>query len=373
MRPLLACFWLLGGTLLVVAGHVAVAAPPVETAVFVSGTEGYHTFRIPALIATKKGTLLAFCEGRKTSSADHGDVDLVLKRSTDGGKTWGRLSLVYEEGGTEKITIGNPCPVIDEDTGAIWLPFTRDNNDVFMTSSSDDGETWAKPRSITKDVKKPGWSWYATGPGVGIQLRHGPHKGRLIIPCDHRAKVGERDVTHSHIFYSDDHGKTWTLGGTVAPHTNECQAAELRDGTLLINMRNYWGSDGGEPAKGKMRAIARSKDGGQTWSDLDFDKTLIEPVCQASLIRYSGAEKDGSRLLFANPASKDRRHRMTIRLSIDDGKTWPGERLLYEGPSAYSCLATLPDGSVGCLYECGQKSAYEKIVFARFTLGWLNQ
>ena len=189
--------------------------------------------------------------GRKTGRGDHGDIDLVVKRSSDVGKTWGPLQLLYEEGGDARITIGNPCPVIDRDSGTIWLPFTRNNTAVLVTHSTDDGKTWSNPVNITDAVKKPEWSWYATGPGVGIQLRHGKYKGRLVIPCDHKAKSDVRNVNYSHAIYSDDRGKTWKLGGTVAPHTNECQVAELPDGTLLMNMRNYWGSDGKEPAKGK--------------------------------------------------------------------------------------------------------------------------
>ena len=346
---------------------LAAAEAPLHKEVFVSGTEGYHTFRIPALLVTKKGTLLAFCEGRKTSRADHGDIDLVLKRSTDGGKTWGPLQLVHEEGGTAAITIGNPCPVLDEDTGTVWLPFTRNNDDVFITHSTDDGRTWAQPVRITRDVKKPDWAWYATGPGVGIQLGRGPHTGRLIIPCDHREKE-KTAPSYSHVFYSDDHGKTWKLGGRVAPYTNECQVVELGDGSLLLNMRNHWGKDGGRPERGNRRALARSNDGGQTWSEPTFDATLVEPACQASLIRYPGAKV---RLLFSNPAST-RREKMTVRLSDDEGKTWPVARVLHEGPAAYSCLAVLPDGTIGCLYERGAKQPYETITFARFTLDWLR-
>ncbi len=346
---------------------------PLQKEVFVSGKEGYHTFRIPALIVSKKGTLLAFCEGRKTGRGDHGDIDLVLKRSGDGGKTWGPLELVYEEGDTAAITIGNPCPVIDQGMGTIWLPFCRDNRDVFVTHSSDDGKTWAKPVNITADVKKSGWGWYATGPGVGIQLEKGPHKGRLVIPCDHRENFEGKPAMFSHVFYSDDHGKTWKLGGSVAPHTDECQVVELTDGSLLMNMRNYWGRDGGQPAKGNRRTLSRSTDDGATWSELEFDKTLIEPVCQASFLRYSWPGKgDKGKLLFANPAST-KRDKFTIRLSEDEGKTWPVSKVLHAGPAAYSCLGVLPDGTIGCLYERGAKDAYATITFARFSVGWLGE
>ena len=340
-----------------------------QTAVFVSGTDGYHTFRIPSVIVTQKGTLLAVCEGRKTSRRDHGDLDLVLKRSTDGGKTWGPLELVYEEGGDKDITIGNPCPVVDQSSGTIWMPFCRNNDDVFVTRSTDDGRSWSKPTEITQTVKKGNWRWYATGPGIGIQLRHGPHQGRLVIPCDHREKIDGKDAMHSHVFYSDDHGKSWKLGGSLARHTDECQVVELSDGTLKINMRNYWGRSGGRPERGGMRAISVSRDGGDTWSELQFDSTLIEPVCQASFLGFpSGTD----RVLFTNPASKKTRHRLTVRLSHDGGKTWAVSELLHSGPAAYSCLTVLPDRSIGCLYEGGDKHAYEKIIFARFSLEWLT-
>jgi len=154
------------GLLLFADGSPASTADaPAVTDVFTAGAGGYHTYRIPSLLVTQKGTLLAFCEGRKTSQADHGDVDLVLKRSSDGGKTWGPMQLVYEEGGDAKITIGNPCPVLDQDTGTIWLPFTRDNKDVLLTHSTDDGQTWAKPVVITASVKKA--DGRGTRPGQG--------------------------------------------------------------------------------------------------------------------------------------------------------------------------------------------------------------
>ena len=346
---------------LLLAG-VAFAGEPAHVDIFTAGKDGYHTYRIPALIATKKGTLLAFCEGRKTGRGDHGDVDLVLKRSRDGGRTWGPGELVYEEGGAAKITIGNPCPVIDEADRTIWLPFTRDNRDVFVTHSRDDGKTWAKPTRVTASVMRPDWLWVATGPGVGIQLRRGEHKGRLVIPCDHKVKKDGKDVSWSHVMFSDDRGKTWQLGGEAGPHSNECQVAELSDGALVLNMRNHWGREAGRTDKSKRRLVARSTDGGRTWSEPTLDDALIEPVCQASLLRVPG---EGQRLLFANPAGS-KREKLTVRVSDDDGRSWPRARVLHAGPAAYSSLAVLPDGSVGCLYERGTKDAYETIAFARW-------
>jgi sialidase-1 len=166
-----------------------------HTDVFTSGAGGYHTYRIPAAIVSAKGTVLAFCEGRKKSRSDTGDIDLVLRRSTDQGKTWGEPRVVWDDGGN---TCGNPCPVLDRDTGTLWLLLTwnageiheskvkpgfgLDSRRVFVTHSTDDGLTWAEPSDITTVAKNKAWSWYATGPGAGIQLQHGAHKGRLVIP-----------------------------------------------------------------------------------------------------------------------------------------------------------------------------------------------
>ena len=367
------------GYLLLIIGGMGTLSTQAEepkavfSEVFVSGQGGYHTYRIPALLVTPKGTVLAFCEGRKTGRGDHGDLDMVLRRSTDGGKTWLPLQLIYEEGGDKKITIGNPCPVVDRSNNRIWLPFTRDNDDVFITYSDDEGASWKAPTKITDQVKLKDWTWYATGPGVGIQMQHGKLAGRLVIPCDHRATVdGVKGMTRSHAFYSDDHGKTWQLGEAVGPFTNECQVVELSDGRLQINMRNYMGRDGMQADKDKQRAIAHSSDGGQTWSALAYDAALIEPVCQASLITYPSTQDQPDWLLFSNPASATTRHRLTIRLSRDGGQTWPTSRLLFEGNSAYSCLAVLPDRTVGCLLEGGTGNAYEKILFAQFPIQWLT-
>jgi sialidase-1 len=357
-----------------------------NTNVFTSGVGGYHTYRIPSLLVTPRGTLLAFCEGRKTGPADGGDIDLLLRRSDDSGRTWGPLTLVRDEGGTRPVTIGNPCPVVDATTGTVWLTFCRNNDDVLVASSRDDGRTWDAPRTITGSVKRPGWTWYATGPGVGIQLLRGPHAGRLVIPCDHREAVDGRSVTFSHVFFSDDHGKTWSLGGTVDRHTNECQVVELADGALLINMRNYWGREGGRPDRGGRRAVARSRDGGASWSPLEFDATLIEPVCQASLIAMPRPGRPAEVLLvasliamprpgrpaemllvFSNPASTTARRALTVRVSGDGGKTWPVNIPVEAESAAYSCLAPLTGGRVGLLYERRQSA---HITFTVFPVAW---
>lgn len=328
--------------------------------VYRAGTEGYHTYRIPAAVVSTQGTLLAFCEGRKNSARDHGDIDLMLRRSFDGGRTWQPMQLVYEEGAGAEITIGNPCPVVDRTTGTIWLPFCRNNECVFVTHSQDDGATWAPPVEITAQVKHPDWTWYATGPGHGIQLT----RGRLLIPCDHRNPKAPDGEMHSHVFFSDDHGSTWQLGGVLGAQTNECDAVETIDGSIYLNMRSYAGKN--------RRAFAWSTDGGETWSGVALDETLVEPVCQASLIRYTDRRRhDKNRVLFSNPAST-KREKMTVRLSYDECRHWHVARTLYSGPSAYSCLVVLPDMTIGCLYERGIERPYEEIAFARFSLEWLT-
>jgi hypothetical protein len=170
----------------------------------------------------------------------------------------------------------------------------------------------------------------------------------------------------SHVIFSDDRGRTWKLGDTVERHTEECQIVELSGGTLLLNMRNYWGRDGKRPDRADQRAVARSSDGGATWSPLEFDATLIEPVCQASLISVPHPSKAGATVLvFANPASKEARRNMTVRASFDEGKTWPVSRRIDKGSVAYSCLARLPSGRIGLLYE---RDDYRKITFTEVAL-----
>ncbi len=344
--------------------------PAEQVDVYTSGEDGYDTYRIPSVIVTAKGTVLAFCEGRRNSRGDAGDIDIVLKRSNDGGRTFSEQQVVWDDGTN---TCGNPCPVVDRSTGTIWLLLTHNlgtdherdivagksenTRTVWVTSSSDDGLTWAEPVEITSSTKKPEWAWYATGPGCGIQTR----SGRLVIPCDHIVTGG--DMWSSHVIFSDDHGKTWQLGGTAPPKTNECEVVELSDGRLLLNMRNY-------NREHPCRAIAVSDDGGVTFSKVTYDETLVEPVCQASIRRYGIG--DSNAILFSNPAQTKGRARMTVRLSEDDCETWSRSRVLHYGPAAYSCLAVLPDGTILCLYERGWSQPYEKIALARFSLEWME-
>jgi len=344
---------------------------------FARGQDGYHTFRIPALAVTTKGTVLAFAEGRKKSGGDAGKIDLLVRRSTDNGTTWSAPQTVWSDGDN---TCGNPAPVVDKVTGTIWLLMTWNRGDdhekaiiagtsnntrrVFACSSTDDGRTWTKPLEITSDVKLTNWAWYATGPGGGIQIDHGPHQGRLVVACDHIEAQTKRSF--SHVIFSDDRGKTWHLGGSSMEGANECQVVELAGGKLMLNMRNANKSR-------RQRQFAVSDDGGLTWRDQRCDATLVEPACQAAIRRYSWPEKNPRNvILFTNPACQTSRANLTVRASFDDGQTWPASRVLHAGPSAYSDLAVLTDGRIACLYEAGATNAYEAIVLSRFPLASLE-
>ncbi len=373
LPPLLAC------SLLVCATSEAPPqeAPPSQTNVFVSGEGGYKAYRIPAAVVTNEGTVLAFCEGRKNSRSDTGDIDILLRRSDDNGKTWSDTQLVWDDEGN---TCGNPCPVVDLETGTIWLLLTwnsgtraegktqagfgTDSRRVFVTQSEDDGATWAEPVNITAQTKDEAWSWYATGPGAGIQIQRGEHAGRLVIPCDHKLPTEDTELYSSHVIYSDDHGETWLRGGSSPrDQVNECEVVELEDGRLMLNMRNYDKSV-------RARQVCFSDDGGSTWNKQRHDPLLIEPICQASLRRLRWAKGDHPGvILFSNPASTTKRENLTIRASTDDGQTWQYSRLLYAGGSAYSCLSILADGSIACFFE---KDDYRTITFASFPLGWVR-
>jgi len=348
---------------------------------FAAGAGGYHTYRIPALVVSGTGALLAFCEGRRFSARDAGQIDLLLRRSVDGGGAFLPPQVIASEPGW---TCGNPAPVVDRQTGVIWLLFSKNAQDatealiwqgqasrtVWVTHSDNEGMSWSPPIEITATVKPETWSWYATGPGHGIQLR----SGRLLVACDHGAlqERNRQDPYHSHVVYSDDHGDTWTVGGSVDEGTNESTAVETTDGWLSINCRNKHALADGR----NFRAVAWSCDGGETFSPIVHDAALPEPICQASVYRYPGALPSGASLtLFTNPAATDPmcggRNHLTLRLSYDECRTWPVAHVLWAGPAAYSDLSSTPDGAIYCLYENGNALPYERITLTRLELNEL--
>lgn len=326
--------------------------------IFKKGTEGYSCYRIPALIKTKHGTLLAFAEGRKNNCTDEGDIDLLVKRSSDGGKTWSPLQVIWSDGVN---TCGNPAPVVDQNTGKIHLLMTWNDGDdhigeinagtskntrrIFATASTDDGKNWDAPKEITSTVKGPNWGWYATGPCHGIQITQGAHKDRLVIPCDY-IEVGAGRRGNSHVIYSDDAGASWKLGGVVPQHSslnpNESTVTELSDGRLMLNMR--------VGSNQNQRVYSISSDGGATWSALEQAPALTDPVCQGSIT--SGETGNGFGVFFSNAANTVR-NSMTIKMSTDNGISWTKKKVVFTGPAAYSDLVVLEAGQLGLLYEAG--------------------
>ena len=348
----------------------------VEIDLFYNRMNGAANYRIPSLAVTKNGTLLAVCDRRKDRGGDApNNIDQVIRRSADNGETWSDVRAIVDFPG--KRTAGDPSLTIDRETGTIWLCYVYANEGVGLAGgqneqgygddtfhihlrrSDDDGLTWSEPIDISRQIKPPEWFAIWTAPGVGIQTRD----GRLMICFSGRKRLADGKWTAtSNIAYSDDHGKTWRSFKELGLGTNESQIVELDDGSYMINMRQNGG---------RARQVSVSKDRGQTWSKQQPDKTLIEPSgCQASLLRLTSKANgdDRNRLLFCNPASTQGRKNMTMRLSYDEGKTWPIEKVIYVGPSAYSCLAVLPNGKIGLLYERDGR----RVTYTSFTLEWLS-
>ncbi|QOV88855.1 sialidase family protein [Humisphaera borealis] len=349
---------------------------PEPVAVFTGGIDGYPAYRIPSVIVTKKGTLCAFAEGRANLS-DHAENDIVLKRSTDGGKTWGALQVIAEDGAN---CLNNPCAVVLPDGGILvvyqWFPKGLDEHKSrdgvagdttshsYLVRSDDDGLTWSKPADITVQVKRPvGVTSHCSGPGIGIVLTNGPHKGRIMLPFN-QGPFGKWEV---YAAWSDDQGKSWAFGdvapGGATHRPNEVQFVELSDGRIMLNARGMAGD--------KYRKVAVSGDGGKTWSAIADDRALPEPRCMGSVLRAASpvaGEKDW--ILYSGPDSQQRRAIGTVRASLDDGQTWTRRKVVVPGGFGYSCLVPLREGGIGLIYE---GDGYKTIRFTMFTLADLNQ
>lgn len=317
----------------------------------------YKSTRIPALVVTRENTLLAFAEGRIGTASDWADMNLVLRRSTDEGKTWSDVIVLDSN---KQAPVGNPVPIVDH-TGKIHLLYQKDYNEAFYIFSVDDGRTWSAPVNITNiyhDYKsRYNWNVLATGPGHGIQLKNGRLLGAVWLA--NSVKLTPRRSHHPSCvttIYSDDLGKTWKLGDIVADNTpaianpNESQPVELPDGRVLLSIRN--------PSAVKRRAFSISNDGISNWSQPRFEDELFDPTCMASIVSVPvGKGKPG--LLFVNPDSRDiekhPRKNLTAKLSLDNGETWPYQLVLDSGASGYSDMAVGKNGQVYCLYETNTK------------------
>ncbi|MGW5131619.1 sialidase family protein [Streptomyces sp. NPDC004135] len=371
----------------------ASAAPGCTSSVpYVSGEGGYATYRIPATVVTPRGTVLAFAEGRRGGAGDSGDIDVVLRRSADGGCSWGPLTVVAAGDGD---TRGNPAPVVDPRSGDVVLLTSYNSGDVteaqimrgevtpeqsrrvFVQRGRDDGRRFTAPREITAQVKHPSWRWYATGPGHALALTRGPYAGRLVVPANHSASPPPgspdtgREPRHygAHALLSDDGGRTWRPGfvddsydGT--DNANESTAAQLPDGDLYFSARDQHGTSVGH------RLDSRSSDGG---ASLDrpyaVQPTLNDvPVVQGSVLQPPGRHAP---LLFSGPSVPTARRAMAVWRSTDGGATFTRALTLSQQPAAYSDLVPLGRGSVGILYETGVRGTYETIEFRRIPAGAL--
>ncbi len=341
-----------------------------KIAVFPLQQDGYACFRIPALIE-KDGMLIAFAEGRKNNCADFGNNDIVMKCSRDQGRNWSALRVIVD---FDSLQASNAAPVVDYTDpafprGRIFLFYNTGNapesdvrsgkgrREVWYITSADNGLDWSRPVNITSQVHKPyrpggkdttnNWRGYANTPGHALQLTSGIHKGRLFVAANHTEgapKPAWADC-FAHGFYSDDHGKTFQLTPDVpVPGSNEAIAVELKNGGILLNARNQKGTP-------RCRIAARSHSGGSAWDTVYYDTKLVEPVCQASMLNASFNGKKV--LLFANPDSEIRRINLCIRMSFNDGISWPACLLVVPGEAAYCDLAMVSRRVVGLLFEKG--------------------
>lgn len=394
--------------LLAAPSYACLAAGPElqKSDVFTAGAGGYEVYRIPGIIVTPKGALLAYAEGRKSGSADWGAIDIVMRRSEDGGSSWSQPLVAASVPGekaknpvaptrrldaAEAVTYNNPVAVAGQRSGVVHFLFCLEYMRAFYMRSLDDGRTFSKPMEITSAFEefRPRYSWkvIATGPGHGIQRKN----GRLIVPVwlslgtggnGHRPSVAST-------IYSDDDGVTWHAGEIVIPNTSEwvnpseATVAELASGRVMLNARTE--------SKAHRRLVSISPDGAARWSEPRFQEELAEPVCFGALARLSGAG-DGrvNRLLFVNPdnlassrpgggtpgSGRDRKN-LTVQLSYDEGESWAVKRVVEPGWSGYADIAASRDGSIYVLYERGKPGAdsfrVESLALAVFDLEWLTR
>lgn len=356
----LCCIALLLGVGLLISPRPGIAYTS-AAALFANATDGYACFRIPAMIRTPKGTLLAFAEARRHSCGDFGDVRIVMRSSHNEGKSWNPLTVVATNG---ELQAGNPVPVVDTSDrryphGRIFLVYcTGDAAEasilkgegarrIWYRTSTDEGLTWSAPVEITASVKLPSWRTYATGPGHGLLLTHGPHAGRILIAANHSEGDPEPHghAYDAHVFYSDDHGKTWHLSDSIEwPASNESTAAEAADGNVVMNSRDQSKETG-------ARILAISNDGGTRWASKFVAKELIDPTCEGSMLGYRDRKRQV--LLFSNPGNRAQRINLTLSVSFDDGKTWPKRTMIEAGPAAYSDIVALKTERLGVLWERG--------------------
>ncbi|OQA65098.1 MAG: Sialidase precursor [Firmicutes bacterium ADurb.Bin262] len=320
--------------------------------------EGYAFFRIPVLTVAAGGRLLAFCEGRRHSRSDSGSIDIVLRSSADGGKSWSPMRVAVKGG---ENTCGNPCPLIEPQSGRICLIFTSNRGcdcerdimsgkapprKVYRTFSENEGISWTDPDDISMQVRRDDWTWYATGPCHGLRLSN----GRYIVPCNHGVLGQEK--TRSHIIYSDDNGENWSIGAECVPGTNEAAAAETSRG-IYLNMRNTF--------RQRKRAAAYSVDAGESLRECFLAPELPDPYCQGSVLSA------GRHLFFTNAASKTRRKNLTLRYSADAGLTWNRGLKVCGAMSAYSDIA-VGGGLIHVLYESRVKEKYDTIWLASISM-----
>ncbi|WP_156722801.1 sialidase family protein [Streptomyces apocyni] len=377
------------------ASAAVAPSPPCTSSVpYAKDTDGYDTYRIPATLRTRTGTVLAFAEGRVGGAGDTGNIDVVLRRSTDGGCTWGPLSVVAAGNGD---TRGNPAPVVDPRTGKVVLVTSynsgavteaqimrgevtpEQSRRVFVQTSRDDGRTFSSPREITATIKLPQWRWYATGPGHAIALTRGPHAGRLVVPANH-STTPPADSGHTgqepryygaHALHSDDGGRTWTLGFVEdayggAVNANESTVAQLPDGRLYFNSRDQHGTSIGN------RLDTYSSDGGHTVDrsyQVQSDLNDV-PVVQGSVLQAAGWRAP---LLFSGPSVPTARRSMAIWRSDDAGVSFTKVKTLSTQRAAYSDLVQLDRRKIGILYETGASGTYDTIEFRRVPLRELRE